>query len=62
MSDFQEVSRILVGSNCGRPLEKIVLPDSAKALSSKHDFDLQVDTHLSYILYDRIIWSENIVY
>lgn len=39
---MQEVSRLLLGSNCGRSLEQIVLPDSAKALSSKHDFDLQV--------------------
>ncbi|KAG2297717.1 hypothetical protein Bca52824_044386 [Brassica carinata] len=38
---YQEVSRLLLGSNCGRSLEQIVLPDSAKALSSKHDFDLQ---------------------
>ncbi|KAH0908921.1 hypothetical protein HID58_032242 [Brassica napus] len=38
---YQEVSRILLGSNCGRPLEHIVIPASAKDLSSKHDFDLQ---------------------
>lgn len=44
--NLQEVSRLLRGSNCGRSLEQIVLPDSVKALSSKHDFDLQVDTHL----------------
>ncbi|XVE49471.1 hypothetical protein DITRI_Ditri01bG0084900 [Diplodiscus trichospermus] len=37
----QEVSRLLLGLNCGRALETIVLPESAKALSSKHDFDLQ---------------------
>lgn len=39
---FQEVSRLLIGLNCGKPLELIALPESAKALSSKHDFDLQV--------------------
>ncbi|EOX98666.1 hypothetical protein QUC31_015043 [Theobroma cacao] len=38
---FQEVSRLLLGLNCGRPLETIVPPESAIALSSKHDFDLQ---------------------
>ncbi|OMO63503.1 Carbon-nitrogen hydrolase [Corchorus olitorius] len=36
-----EVSRLLLGLNCGRPLETIIPPESAKALSSKHDFDLQ---------------------
>ncbi|CAK9155831.1 unnamed protein product [Ilex paraguariensis] len=39
---MQEVSRMLLGMNCGRPLEIISLPDPAKALSSKYDFDLQV--------------------
>jgi len=37
---------LLLGRNCGRSLEQIVLPESAKALSSKHDFDLQVYTSL----------------
>ncbi|PPD74739.1 hypothetical protein GOBAR_DD28321 [Gossypium barbadense] len=38
---YQEVSRLLLGLNCGKALETIVPPESAKALSSKHDFDLQ---------------------
>lgn len=38
---YKEVSRLLIGLNCGKPLELIALPESAKALSSKHDFDLQ---------------------
>ncbi|XP_062177300.1 beta-ureidopropionase [Alnus glutinosa] len=38
---FQEVSRLLLGLNCGRTLDKIVLPEPTKALSSEHDFDLQ---------------------
>ncbi|XWS63090.1 hypothetical protein CRYUN_Cryun06bG0066700 [Craigia yunnanensis] len=38
---FQEVSRLLLGLNCGSALETIFLPESANALSSKHDFDLQ---------------------
>ncbi|KAF5444221.1 hypothetical protein F2P56_036710 [Juglans regia] len=38
---FQEVSRLLLGLNCARAIDKIDLPDSAKALSSEHDFDLQ---------------------
>ncbi|KAL7206074.1 hypothetical protein ACSBR2_018898 [Camellia fascicularis] len=38
---FQEVKRLLWGLNCGRAVEPISLPDPAKALSSKHDFDLQ---------------------
>ncbi|KAK9165666.1 hypothetical protein Scep_000857 [Stephania cephalantha] len=41
---FQEVSRLLLGFNCGKPLECISddALDSAVALSSKHDFDLAV--------------------
>ncbi|KAG5526101.1 hypothetical protein RHGRI_032409 [Rhododendron griersonianum] len=38
---FQEVKRLLLGLNCGRAVEPINLPDPAKALSAKHDFDLQ---------------------
>ncbi|KAK4845293.1 hypothetical protein QYF36_003205 [Acer negundo] len=38
---FQEVSRLLLGLNCGKALELISLPESVKALSSEHDFDLQ---------------------
>ncbi|CAN4092501.1 unnamed protein product [Withania somnifera] len=38
---FQEVSRILLGLNCGKEAEPITLPQPVKALSSKHDFDLQ---------------------
>lgn len=38
---FQEVSRLLTGLNCGRPLGTLILPYSSKALSSKHDFDIQ---------------------
>ncbi|CAL5329555.1 unnamed protein product [Camellia sinensis] len=38
---FQEVKRLLLGLNCGRAVEPISLPEPAKALSSKHDFDLQ---------------------
>ncbi|MFQ6652485.1 hypothetical protein Gotur_024323, partial [Gossypium turneri] len=36
-----EVSWLLLGLNCGTTLEAIVPPESAKALSSKHEFDLQ---------------------
>ncbi|KAJ9159202.1 hypothetical protein P3X46_024724 [Hevea brasiliensis] len=39
---FKEVSRLLLGLNCGRALELVALPESAKALSSEHDFDLQL--------------------
>ncbi|CAB4320221.1 unnamed protein product [Prunus armeniaca] len=38
---FQEVNRILLGLNRGKALETISLPESAKALSSGHNFDLQ---------------------
>ncbi|XP_042461689.1 beta-ureidopropionase-like [Zingiber officinale] len=38
---FQEVSRLLLGFNCGRPLEPISLPEAATSLSEEHDFDLQ---------------------
>ncbi|XP_020583962.1 beta-ureidopropionase [Phalaenopsis equestris] len=38
---FQEVSRMLVGLNCGKPLDRILLPEAASSLSTKHDFDLQ---------------------
>ncbi|KAJ4963561.1 hypothetical protein NE237_023500 [Protea cynaroides] len=40
-SVFQEVSRVLLGLNCGRALEALTLPGPAVALSSEHDFDLQ---------------------
>ncbi|KAI0501004.1 hypothetical protein KFK09_019222 [Dendrobium nobile] len=38
---FQEVSRMLLGLNCGKPLERILLPEVAGSLSTKYDFDLQ---------------------
>ncbi|KAL4180214.1 hypothetical protein AMTRI_Chr13g91000 [Amborella trichopoda] len=38
---FQEVSRLLLGLNCGKPLERLNLPVSATAISSKSDFDIQ---------------------
>lgn len=38
---FQEVSRILLGLNCGKEVQPIALPQPVKALSSNHDFDLQ---------------------
>uniref|UniRef100_A0A7N0ZXT1 Beta-ureidopropionase n=1 Tax=Kalanchoe fedtschenkoi TaxID=63787 RepID=A0A7N0ZXT1_KALFE len=38
---FQEVSRLLLGLNCGKALEELALPESATSLSSKHGFDLQ---------------------
>ncbi|CAN6686206.1 unnamed protein product [Malus baccata var. baccata] len=41
---FQEVNHILLGLNRDKALETISLPESAKALSSGHDFDLQVGT------------------
>ncbi|KAL6012605.1 Beta-ureidopropionase [Asimina triloba] len=37
---FGEVSRLLLGLNCGSALKTINLPESAISLSSKHDFDL----------------------
>lgn len=43
---LQEVSRLLLGLNCGSALETVLLPDSAVALSSKYDFDLQVSNNL----------------
>ncbi|KAI6678463.1 hypothetical protein NL676_039259 [Syzygium grande] len=38
---FQEVSRLLIGQNCGRTLEAVPLADFAKALSSECNFDIQ---------------------
>ncbi|MCL7028091.1 hypothetical protein MKW94_011836 [Papaver nudicaule] len=38
---YQEVSRLLQGLNCGKPLESVALPDSATTLSSDHGFDLK---------------------
>ncbi|KAJ3689007.1 hypothetical protein LUZ61_018171 [Rhynchospora tenuis] len=38
---FKEVSRIILGLNCGSPLEHITLPENATSLSSKFNFDLQ---------------------
>lgn len=44
---FQEVNRILLGLNCAKALETNSVPESAKALSSEHDFDLQVGIYLT---------------
>ncbi|XP_074275795.1 beta-ureidopropionase [Silene latifolia] len=38
---FQEASRLLLGMNCGKPLEPITLPAPASNLSANHNFDLQ---------------------
>jgi beta-ureidopropionase len=38
---FKEVSRLLLGLNCGKGLGQISVAESAEALSSEHDFDLQ---------------------
>lgn len=38
---FQEVSRLLIGTNCGRVLNAIPILEPAKSLALKHDFDLQ---------------------
>ncbi|KAK9677410.1 hypothetical protein RND81_11G141500 [Saponaria officinalis] len=38
---FQEVSRLLLGMNCGKPVDRITLPATASNLSSEHNFDLQ---------------------
>jgi len=38
---FKEVSRVLLGLNCGSPLERITVPEDATTLSSKYNFDLQ---------------------
>ncbi|GAY57079.1 hypothetical protein CUMW_176650 [Citrus unshiu] len=38
---YQEVSRLLHGLNCGKPLELVALSANGKALSFEHDFDLQ---------------------
>ncbi|KAG2704978.1 hypothetical protein I3760_05G030600 [Carya illinoinensis] len=38
---FQEVNRLLLGLNCGRAIDTLDLPESAKALSSEYEFDLQ---------------------
>ncbi|MFS7947859.1 putative beta-ureidopropionase [Helianthus anomalus] len=34
---FQEVSRLLIGLNCGKALEPLTVVESAKDLSSQHD-------------------------
>ncbi|RAL49448.1 hypothetical protein DM860_012881 [Cuscuta australis] len=38
---FQEVSRLLLGLNCGTAVDAVELPEPARWLSEKHDFDLQ---------------------
>ncbi|KAK4401813.1 Beta-ureidopropionase [Sesamum angolense] len=42
-----EVSRLLIGLNCGRALDTIAIPEPVKSLSSKHDFDLQAFSFLA---------------
>lgn len=39
----QEVSRLLLGLNCGKPLQQLDLPDVSSAFALEHDFDIQVD-------------------
>ncbi|CAN1332196.1 PYD3, partial [Linum perenne] len=39
---FQEVSRLILGLNCGKALQTVAITEPAKALSHQHDFDLQV--------------------
>lgn len=50
IASLQEVSRLLLGLNCARAIDKIDIPDSAKALSSEHDFDLQVGIYPGYAI------------
>lgn len=38
---FKEVSRLIVGLNCGSVVETVALPESAVTHSSKYDFDVQ---------------------
>ncbi|KAG0472617.1 hypothetical protein HPP92_014474 [Vanilla planifolia] len=38
---FQEVSRLLLGFNCGKAIERVLLPEIATSLSIKHDFDIR---------------------
>lgn len=38
----QEVSRLLLGLNCGKPLQQLDLPDVSSAMALEHDFDIQV--------------------
>ncbi|CAN1332194.1 PYD3, partial [Linum perenne] len=38
---FQEVSRLILGLNCGKALQTVAITEPAKALSHQHDFDLQ---------------------
>ncbi|MQL76275.1 hypothetical protein Taro_008660 [Colocasia esculenta] len=48
MVDPREVSRLLIGLNCGRPLERIILPEPVGTLSSSPDFDMQILTGFGY--------------
>lgn len=47
---LQEVSRLLIGLNCGKALDTIDLPESTKSLSSGHNFDLQVGIYPGYTM------------
>ncbi|PWA54155.1 beta-ureidopropionase [Artemisia annua] len=38
----EEVSRLLTGLNCGKPLERLPVVESVKGLSAQHDFDIHV--------------------
>lgn len=38
---FHHVSRILYGSNLGKPVQALLLPDHVKAVAEEHDFDLK---------------------
>ncbi|KAI3946014.1 hypothetical protein MKX01_024770, partial [Papaver californicum] len=40
-NSIEEVTRLLQGLICGKPIASVALPDSATTLSSNHGFDLK---------------------
>ncbi|KAH7841821.1 hypothetical protein Vadar_034700 [Vaccinium darrowii] len=49
-----EVQRLLLGFNCGRAIVPISLPDPARALTAKRDFDLQGKAGSSFVRHFRL--------
>lgn len=47
---LQEVSRLLLGMNCGKAITTLALPDAATALASEYSFDIQVSCFSMFYL------------
>lgn len=54
---LQEVSRLLLGMNCGKSLKTLALPDAATALALEYSFDIQVSCFSVFYLQNYSIFN-----